>query len=360
MFPGAMLGDFRSPALFSSPEWSYDAGLLPQPGQFNDHLSFTGLGLLDYPGFPQPSDKQWPMRLDLAEPAMGSCLDGTGADCYSDPPKRKPAHSFELSEAAPEFIPPPPGLGVVDRCGFSGPASDLQPLRIDLSEMLSAPPPGLPLPPGLEDVGMSKTCAVVQSASTPCSISTAADSFGDLSMSSDEGDVAFTKAPPAPKAKNEGRLELRLDAPRELRLERGANGQVEVHWPVDARKLLGKDRQLVSPSFEAFPDVLCKLMIKPKPKGLSKGLASFQKARGCGSIELKIVEGIEKAPAFTFRLSIGSGDTKEEPRGPVEHTFASSAVCGLPKESENWDFRPAIDHSNNTFMVSLELGTCYD
>jgi len=143
---------------------------------------------------------------------------------------------------------------------------------------------------------------------------------------------------------------VRVDVDRDLRVERATNGQVDVCWPVDARKIQCKDRQIISPSFELFPDVSCKLMLKPKPKGLSKGLASFQKARGCGSIELKIVDGLEVAPQFSFLLSIGG-----EARGPVESNFAVSSVCGLAKNDEEWDFKAAVDPASSVFMVSLKV-----
>lgn len=273
---------------------------------------------------------------------------------------------FELSETAPEFFPPPPGLGAADH--------DWEPVRVDLSKMVSDlafPPPGLSPPPGLESAAAAKT----QAASTPGSLSTAAstpDSLGEdlpstRSTSSDEGDSLIAKASaPCPLAdttplvvsqtwEQRMRSALRVDVQRELRIKRDEHGKIFVTWPVDARKLNGKDKQIISSSFDLFPDIVCKLMIKPKPKGLSKGLASFQKARGCGSIELKIVEGEEKAPAFSFRLSIGSGDLLDGPRGPVKHSFASSSVCGLPKDEEDWDFRAATDLASNIFFVSLEV-----
>lgn len=354
-FDGAAIGEFMSPGTFAPPSWGCNPGLFPQPVHYDNFNCFSCLH--DYEGPQQPSNKQGPLRLDLAEAAFDPYLHSAHRPGLVHAQEQKRAASFKLSDAAPEFVPAPPGLAVADSCHFSAVSSDLQPLRVDLSAMASAPP-GLPPPPGLEAFAVVKECAAAQSAFSPVSTSTTADSFADsllgedllssLSMSSDEADAASPKAAAAPLAGP------RVDVPRELRLDQRADGRVEVQWPVDARKLLGKDRQIISSSFEPFPNVVCKLMIKPKPKGLSKGLASFQKARGCGSVELKIVEGIEKAPAFSFWLSIGSGDTKEAPRGPAEHTFASSSVCGLPKDDEDWDFRAATDVASMTFLVTLE------
>jgi len=323
-----------SPGSFP-PEWGYESGLweplqYPPPGCWND---YSGMSL--FSGFAHSQE--------LAQ------LKG-----------------FELSDTAPEFFPPPPGLGAADHVW--------EPVRVDLSKMasdLAFPPPGLSPPPGLEGLAANKT----QAASTPGSLSTAAstpDSLGEdlpstRSTSSDEGDSLIAKASApcqladtTPLVVSETweqrmRIALRVDVQRDLRIKRDEDGRIFVTWPVDARKLNGKDKQIISSSFDLFPDMVCKLMIKPKPKGLSKGLASFQKARGCGSIELKIVEGEEKAPAFSFRLSIGSGDLLDGPRGPVKHSFASSSVCGLPKEQEDWDFRAATDVDSNIFVVSLEV-----
>merc|ERR1711966_302614 len=72
---------------------------------------------------------------------------------------------------------------------------------------------------------------------------------------------------------------------RELRVHReDKDGHLKVHWPVDARKLRGKDKQIISPSFEIFPGCSFKLMVKPKAMGVRKGQANFHKGRGWGSI----------------------------------------------------------------------------
>jgi hypothetical protein len=255
-------------------------------------------------------------------------------------------------EDVPSFIPLPPGLGLTDDGD-----DDMQPALVDVSSMsldLPLPPPGLCPPPGLENA----LCKVLaqEAASTPTSLSTAAESgTEDLqspsSTSSDDGGAnpaAVASAFPLALAEH-------VEISRELQVDRKDGGRMQVQWPVDSRKLQGKDRQIISSGFELFPAVVCKLMIKPKPQGLSKGLLSFQKARGCGSIELKIIDGIEKTPAFQFSLSIGSDDKKQGPRGPVEHDFASSSVCGLPRDEEDWDFRAAVDPTTHTFLVSLEV-----
>lgn len=139
------------------------------------------------------------------------------------------------------------------------------------------------------------------------------------------------------------------------------SGYFRVHWTVDARKLRGNDKQAVSPPFELsfgnqFPNVTFKLMLYPKVVNDAKGGASFKKARGRGYVQLKCEAELSEAIAnVSFRVSIGSGVSMQEPRGPVSHNFSSSAVCGLPKEQEEWDFSNVVDQESMTFVVCLEI-----
>jgi hypothetical protein len=142
---------------------------------------------------------------------------------------------------------------------------------------------------------------------------------------------------------------------RDIRIEHSEDGRLYVRWPVDARKLRTKDRQIISPSFEVFPGAAFRLMIKPRVAGDRKGQAGFHKARGQGSVDLKFMEGAVSAPKFGFRISVGSGAHAAAPRGPVYHDFDTSTVCGLPKCEEDWDFRSAVDPASQTFLISLEV-----
>lgn len=133
-----------------------------------------------------------------------------------------------------------------------------------------------------------------------------------------------------------------------------AGGQpCSVLWPVDAKKLKGKDKQIVSPSFEVLPGCWFKLFLKPKivgEKGLQRGQATLSKGKGWGSAELKCVEGAALAPALSFKLSVGAGVAS----GPIEHDFKESTVCVLPKQGGYFDFASAVDSETMTFLVSLE------
>mmetsp|Transcript_22043 Transcript_22043/g.38826 ORF Transcript_22043/g.38826 Transcript_22043/m.38826 type:complete len:388 (-) Transcript_22043:213-1376(-) len=133
------------------------------------------------------------------------------------------------------------------------------------------------------------------------------------------------------------------------------SGTYRVIWVVDARKLRGNDKQAVSPSF----DLCCapgqqgttfKMMIYP-PKGSS----CFKKADGHGFIQLKCEEELpEEFAQVSYQFSIGKGAKTQEPRSST-HNFAKSAVCGLPKSHDKWDFNAVVDKATSTFNVVLEI-----
>lgn len=147
----------------------------------------------------------------------------------------------------------------------------------------------------------------------------------------------------------------------ECRLGDGLGQRSFIRWTVDARKLRGNDKQVVSPPFEIcfgpqFPKVIFKLMIYPKASNLTRGGAAFKKSNGRGYIQLKCEGDISESIAqAAFWISIGSGDQEQPPRGPVSHNFSRGAVCGLPRSEEDWDFSVVVDHESMTFDVSLEI-----
>lgn len=150
--------------------------------------------------------------------------------------------------------------------------------------------------------------------------------------------------------------------PQALHRAFSVNNQVyRIHWTVDARKLRGNDKQAVSPPFELsfgnqFPNVTFKMMIYPKQINDGKGGASFKKARGRGFVQLKCEAELTEALApVNFRITIGSADKAQTSRGPVLHNFSQSAVSGLPKDIEEWDFNTVVDQESMTFVVCLEI-----
>jgi hypothetical protein len=100
------------------------------------------------------------------------------------------------------------------------------------------------------------------------------------------------------------------------------------------------------------------MIIYPKNVLECRGGPSFKKAKGFGSVQLKCeAEPSEGHGNLKFRLSIGSGP-KAEPSRENEHDFSGSAVCGLKKGQEEWDFNEAVEEDSQTFQVELEVMMC--
>lgn len=137
-------------------------------------------------------------------------------------------------------------------------------------------------------------------------------------------------------------------------------GLLRVVWPVDARRLGTKDRQLVSPRFEVpAGGIYCRLMLMPKEAGLRKGERSFLKARGRGHLQLKCESEVpESTQTLELRLAIAKSDSEGWGGllGPVEHDFGKGAVASLPQPgSGEWDLRAAVDSETQTIAVCLEV-----
>lgn len=139
------------------------------------------------------------------------------------------------------------------------------------------------------------------------------------------------------------------------------SGVLRIRWTVDAHKLDKKDKQAVSPPFnlsfgERDSDVPFKLIIYPKNVSEAKGGASFRKAKGKGFVQLKCEADLALAAQdIKFSLSVGHEGKMEKRRGPVSHNFSQSAVCGLPKGEDEWDFNACKDEHSKTFVICLEV-----
>lgn len=141
-----------------------------------------------------------------------------------------------------------------------------------------------------------------------------------------------------------------------------ASSLYRIRWSVDAKKLKSTDREAVSPAFElnfSVP-VQFKMVIRPKVTCNARGGASFKKAKGKGSVEVRCLGEIDPSvnSCVTFRISLGGGKdsgSSEAPRGPVRHNFAEHTICGLPEGQDEWDFSKAIDESSQAFVVCLEI-----
>eukprot|EP00442_Polarella_glacialis_P008818 CAMPEP_0115083666 /NCGR_PEP_ID=MMETSP0227-20121206/20719_1 /TAXON_ID=89957 /ORGANISM="Polarella glacialis, Strain CCMP 1383" /LENGTH=422 /DNA_ID=CAMNT_0002472163 /DNA_START=59 /DNA_END=1327 /DNA_ORIENTATION=+ len=319
---------------FEEPEewgWAGDEGRNPQTGMCPGMAAQAptmmgpGPGPMSYassaPMQQQHSGGQMPMQMVLMPVAMGPMGMGSGAEGLSGI-----ASAPSVPPSAAELAVRLPDRGARWPQGICGPAP-VGPLRgpAGLGQQAPSAPGGIVIMQGeIPHMGVPGLCG--------------------------GGGGAAIGAPPL--------------APQPQTLTRAfsvKSGFFRVHWTVDARKLRGNDKQAVSPPFELsfgsqFPNVTFKMMIYPKAVSDSKGGASFKKARGHGYVQLKCEAELSEAIAnVAFRISIGSGDKMQPPRGPVAHNFSSSAVCGLPKEQEEWDFESVKDTDSMTFVVCLEI-----
>merc|ERR1712054_51786 len=140
-----------------------------------------------------------------------------------------------------------------------------------------------------------------------------------------------------------------------LPMDRVTGQPLRVRWPVDGKKLKSRDQQIVSPVFEMYPGCLFRLMLKPKVFGSKKGQASFQKARGVGSVELKLVECELKAPALRLNISVGDAFAC----GPITYDFGESSVAGFNDTKDYCNFGAAVEQSTNTFLIALEASPAH-
>lgn len=132
-----------------------------------------------------------------------------------------------------------------------------------------------------------------------------------------------------------------------------------IRWTVDARRLKSKDREAASPTFELSCGcpMEFKMVIRPRKVEDARGGASFKKAQGKGTVQLRILSQVEAASTAVvrFRIAVGSSSKHSEPRGPVRHDFSERPVCGLPEGRDEWDFQKAVDKATQTFVVCLEV-----
>mmetsp|Transcript_86039 Transcript_86039/g.221541 ORF Transcript_86039/g.221541 Transcript_86039/m.221541 type:complete len:372 (-) Transcript_86039:42-1157(-) len=134
---------------------------------------------------------------------------------------------------------------------------------------------------------------------------------------------------------------------------------IVLYWAVDAKKLRGSDKGLVSPPFDLpFPEPTpFKIMLVPR------GGMSFGKAGGKGSIVLKcgiaMGQPVDSARIIRYRL-IGSeaSNASAFTRGPIRHDFSQNGVCNLPKDQQEWDFSQAVHDKSQTVTVCIEIQCC--
>lgn len=131
-------------------------------------------------------------------------------------------------------------------------------------------------------------------------------------------------------------------------------GSFRIMINMDARKLYSKDQQIISHSFELFGAYFI-LMIFPMVQGERRGQRTFKKSKGHGSVLLKHINGTPSAANLCFGISVGTEGKWQRMRGPVQHDFSTSAVCGLASEDEDWDFASAVEPGSSLLAVSVHV-----
>eukprot|EP00931_Biecheleriopsis_adriatica_P065136 TRINITY_DN39769_c0_g1_i1.p1 TRINITY_DN39769_c0_g1~~TRINITY_DN39769_c0_g1_i1.p1 ORF type:complete len:512 (-),score=95.72 TRINITY_DN39769_c0_g1_i1:54-1589(-) len=128
-------------------------------------------------------------------------------------------------------------------------------------------------------------------------------------------------------------------------------------WVVNASKLRGSDRQIVSPPFSldlGQQSAAFRLILVPKPSDSGKG-ANFSRSRGWGSVQVKCEAVLpHDAAHLVYTVWAGSGPKPRAPKGPVVHNFAENAISELPKNQGYWNFQEAVDKKSSTFTIWLE------
>lgn len=160
--------------------------------------------------------------------------------------------------------------------------------------------------------------------------------------------------PPAP---------ARIPKPRAPVLQRAfsVNSAIfRIHWTVDAKVLKSSDREKVSPPFEVSmggKEIQFKMCLRPTVTSESRGGASFRKAKGKGTVDLRCLNEIDPANScyMTFRVAVGKGSDAYRVSSTVRHDFSEKAICPLPDTEDEWDFKTVTDEDSQTFVVVLEV-----
>lgn len=155
----------------------------------------------------------------------------------------------------------------------------------------------------------------------------------------------------------------RIPEPRAPVLQRAfsVNSAIfRIHWTVDAKVLKSSDREKVSPPFEVSmggKEIQFKMCLRPTITSESRGGASFRKAKGKGTIDLRCLNEIDPANScyMTFRVAVGKGSDAYRVSSTVRHDFSQKAICPLPESEDEWDFKTVLDEDSQTFVVVLEV-----
>lgn len=83
---------------------------------------------------------------------------------------------------------------------------------------------------------------------------------------------------------------------------------------------------------------------------------SFNKAGGCGKVEVKCRDENPPDSEVEFVVFIGRGqELGHEPRGPVMHNFSSRPTAGLAAGLERWSFLDAAEPGSEIVFINIEF-----
>jgi len=132
------------------------------------------------------------------------------------------------------------------------------------------------------------------------------------------------------------------------------DGTFEVIWHVEKRWLSSESRLITSPSFlisfgSGLPEASCKLVLHAQG-------STFKKSRGHGHFDIKCESVLPEASScVSASFSIGTGLKEQPARGPVLHSFAESATCGLPDDEDDWYLRGAVNKQTKTVPLRVQI-----
>jgi len=135
-----------------------------------------------------------------------------------------------------------------------------------------------------------------------------------------------------------------------------------IHWRIDSRRLVSKDKKAVSPSFAIKLEGRIlgsfRMILTPRTVSRERNGSCFRRAKGWGVVEVKSESGEGEAlePLVMQATLLTGGDFKEALRkresGFVTHNFSETCVCAV---SEEWDFSAAVGEATQSFIVRLEV-----
>jgi hypothetical protein len=143
----------------------------------------------------------------------------------------------------------------------------------------------------------------------------------------------------------------RLATTLQIQLCSTADGYARIRWTVDARKLKGSDKQLVSPPFNVdlgmrLGPAVFKVLLK------ASGSSTFKRSLGFGCVQVKCASELDDDACTKVRVIIGSEGRAQLPRGPLTHCFSSNPVFTLPEE---WNFCSAAEQQSNAMVVNIDI-----